>query len=68
MLEGRRMIRIALNPTGCPKFCHKFCPALSGEGKFKNRVISNFSRQIFTGGSKHDKTFTLNYVRKANLF
>ena len=35
MLEGRRMLRIALSPAGFPNFSHNFCVALSEKRKFK---------------------------------
>ena len=44
------MFRIVLSPAGFTNFCHNFCPGLCQKLKFKNRVMSNFSRQHFTGG------------------
>ena len=67
MLEGGRIFTVVSSPVGLPNFCHNFWPALSEKRIFlKDRVMSNFSCQLFNGG--HNNSSTLNYVHKANLF
>ena len=52
MLEGRRMFRIVLSPA---IFAITFVGHCLKKEYLKNWVMSNFSRQVFTAGSKMPK-------------